>query len=847
MRRLLIVIFALLLSPALWASRGRPVSDFRFEGFLQAVNGFVASDGKDFLFLSSVYVGSASTNPQVYVQRVVVGTPAGPSLEIGAGTAAGIVWTGIDYLVSWSTPAGMWTAHVSRQGAFIEGSKSLVVSHAGSLASNGQSILAAARIDAATVLAQPIDVTGRPSGPGTTLNLAAAWSTTLGPSANGFAIVSTGSSNTSVWRLRPDGTPLSASPVILEGPYDVNAGYRSDQSLVATDGTDTLVVFTGEKDSTDTQLKTVIIGPDGTVKRAPRTVYTMAGMGPRSLQPAAVVWTGSEYVISLFVSKDRPPNFGKGDTGLLRINRTGDVVDVISYATSGERRKVPIGLGWNGSQLLVPWYDTDNQQGYGSACAVVPIATMVPSAPAALGRTLSAQSGLTIAASDGQYLAAWFETGAVTTVRASRIDREGNFLDGEGIVLAIVPPPPRFVTYSVAIDSDGTNWLVVWGSGAVRGRRLSRAGALLDPAPFPIALGGSDVAVRWTGSNYVVVAANDSLMSAAVGRDGAVTQARTLASSTYGYTGLDYTYTTYSSPSLAVVRGETLAVYLKVVNTCGGIQSICNADQTILGLRLNSFASPIDDAPFPITTHVWSGPAIASDGTRHLVTWSAYDPASSAGSLFGAFLSADAPQQSGTPFRILSKAAMEGVAFDGSDFLVTWHTSASPVKVGTARISPSGASKDVAMLPLDDAESAISTAIATSPGMPAVIGYLDLHPVYDSRWRGALLFNSEFAPSGLAVPSAPSITGALRIDQNTIDVRWRPAGGAIGTSVELQLEDGSYRTIGVAGGGAASARFSLAGLQGTAVRLRAWNAAGLSEASASVLIAPPRQHAVRPR
>src|SRR5947207_909970 len=155
---------------------------------------------------------------------------------------------------------------------------------------------------------------------------------------------------------------------------------------------------------------------------------------------------------------------------------------------------------------------------------------------------------------------------------------------------------------------------------------------------------------------------------------------------------------------------------------------------------------------------------------------------------------------------MVSNAAVEGVAFDGSDFLVTWHTSVSPTKVGIGRLSPSGAAKSAAMLPLDDAESAIWTAIGTSPGMPALVGYLDLHPAYDSRWRGALLFSSEFAPSPLAVPSPPSITGALRIDQNTIDVRWRPVAGATGTSAELQLEDGAYRTIGVAGGGAASAR-----------------------------------------
>jgi hypothetical protein len=142
--------------------------------------------------------------------------------------------------------------------------------------------------------------------------------------------------------------------------------------------------------------------------------------------------------------------------------------------------------------------------------------------------------------------------------------------------------------------------------------------------------------------------------------------------------------------------------------------------------------------------------------------------------------------------------------------------------------------KTVAMLPLDG---------ASSPGMPAIVGYVDLHPAYEGKSRGAFLFSSELEPS-VSIPSPPAVIGALRIDQNTIDIRWQPAAGAIGTSVELQLEDGGYRTVGVAGGTVGSARFSLAGLQGSAIRLRAWNTAGLYDPSASVPIALSRQRAV---
>ncbi len=840
MRNILAVFITFFVCASVWASRARPVSDLRFEGALKPYGGFVASDGKDFLFLSSNY-----SNTYVYVQRVVGGVPVGPSLGIGTGTAAGIAWTGIDYLVSWSAPSGMWTARVSRQGALIDESKRLVVSYPGSFASNAQSALAVARSDDTTVLAQPLDLSGRPSGPSVRLNLPRGPDTTVGPTANGFAIVSYGWPNTSFWRLRPDGTPLSASPVILEGPYDASAGNRSNQCLVATDGTDTLIVFAGEKLSADTELKTAIIGPDGTVKRPARTAFTIAGAGGRSLQPASVVWTGSEYVVALAVSKDPTGNFRTGDVGLVRISRTGDAVGDVVYTTSGERRKVPIGLGWNGSQLLVPWFDTNNAVTLGFYCAALPIATMIPSAPAVLGRTLNAQSGLTVAAKDGQYLAAWFENGAVPSVRASRVDNAGNFLDGEGILLAASAPPSQYSTGGLAIDSDGTNWLVVWSNGAVRGRRLSRAGVLLDAQPFPIT-GGSDVAVRWNGSNYVVIAGNDSLSTAAVSRDGVVTASRSLMTSSYQTQSNGSTSLTYGTPSLVVVRGETMAIYLNDLTTCYiGTPGGCGSETTIVGWRLDSSGNPVG-AAFSIAKGVWSA-KLATDGTHHLLAWDAYDAAVGTGSTFGTVLSADTPEQEGTPFRIASRASLRDVAFDGSNFLVAFQTATSPYTAGILRVTPAGAVKETVMLPLDDGESASNPAIATSPGMPALVGYLDVHPAYEGRSRGALLFNSEFTPSLLAAPSPPSVNGALRVDQNTIDVRWQPSADVFGTAVELQLEDGAFRMIGVAGGGTSSGRFSLAGLQGSAIRLRSWSAAGLSEGSTSVPIALPRQHSVRVR
>ena len=838
MRNFLIVIVALSLCSSAWASRGRPVSDLRFDGSVVLANGFVASDGKDFMVLSTT---SSGLDPHVYLQRVVGGRPAGPCLEIAGGIASGIAWTGTDYLIAWSSD-GLWTARVSRQGALVETPAKRA--KAGYFASNGQSALTVSWIDNTTLSAQPLDLAGAPSGPAVPLNLPFGGSVNVGPSPNGYAIVCTGYQATLLLRVRPDGTPLDTSPITLEGPYAVNDGYSSQDSSIASDGTDTLIVFTGEKNLTGAQVKqvkSVIIGADGSIKHAARTLATIQGLARISVPPASVVWTGSQYVAALSVPKD--PAGTTTDTGLLTINRNGEAVGDVAYITNGERRKSAFGLGWNGNELLVPWYDSNSNNDFGAFCAAVPMATMTSSTPAALGRALNTQSGLAIAAVKGQYLAAWFETGAVITVRASRIDKDGNFLDGEGIALGTVPTPPRYTTPSIAIDSDGTNWLVVWASGGVRGRRLSRAGALLDAESFPIAY-GYDVAVRWNGANYVVVAANDSLVSAAVSRDGAVTATKTLAASTSEYGPLNSTTINYTSPSLAVVHGETMAAYLKVVSGCSGIQGTCQTVSTILGVRLDSSASPLDATPFSIATNVWSKPSLATDGTRLLAAWSAYDPAYPSGSAFGAFFSADAPQQPGTPFRIAPNANVTDTAFDNGDYLVAFQSARSPNTIGTVRLTAAGAVTNSVMLPLDEAEAAMEPRIAVSPGMPPLLGYASLRHDSDHLWRGALLFDTEFA-APLAVPAPPEIAGALRIDQNTIDVRWQAAADAIGTSVELQLEDGAYRTIGVAAGGITNGRFSLAGLQGPAVRIRSWNAAGLSDASRTVPIALPRQHAIR--
>jgi hypothetical protein len=139
---------------------------------------------------------------------------------------------------------------------------------------------------------------------------------------------------------------------------------------------------------------------------------------------------------------------------------------------------------------------------------------------------------------------------------------------------------------------------------------------------------------------------------------------------------------------------------------------------------------------------------------------------------------------------------------------------------------------------LDPGEVSTDTPeVAASATMPALVAFDYRLDAYDGVPRAAVLFASEIDnPAGAAVPNAPQVIDASRLDADAILVRFQPMSGVLGVSLELRLADASYRQIGVAAGGATTIRGSLAGLTGSFVRLRAWNAAGLSSASNDVPI-----------
>jgi hypothetical protein len=677
------------------------------------------------------------------------------------------------------------------------------------LAVNGQSAVVVSYDS--TWKAQSLDSMGHPDGAVYSLPSPAQYDGTLDdvePAGDGYVLGFSGWTGTWLLRIRNNGTPVTYELTLVEGPYVGHAdSYHSERVVVSASGNDAVILIEGVKSGSDTELKTAVVDANGSIKRAPQSIYTMPG--DRSLFPAALRWDGSEFVAAIGVSHDPTGNFTDVDPALLRINGNGDRTGDLNYVVIMPRRQAPMALAWNGREFLVPWYDTTSQASFGQWVTSVPQSTMRSAQAQQLGRTLDAQTTVSVGAMNGQYLVAWIETaGDSRTVRASRLDAEGNYLDGSGIIVSSTAVPAlNSYAPTLSIDNDGNNWFVVFADGTAKGVFISKSGTPLGGLVFGA---GTEAAVRWNGTNYCVVYSDGSLHSAAVSRDGAITARNTLATSQYaGSRSL-----TFRSPAIATSNGEFLATFAMHDTNFADIASAS-------AIRLDATGAARDSVPYTIGSPMWGGrPAVATDGERYLVVWS------KGADVAAVFVSPGATLLAGNTFVIDEQATSPAVTYDGHDFVVTWRRN-SPQTIGQARVGRDGSVTKTTMR-LDNGELVVDIPdIAATATMPALIAFDHRHDAYDGVPRSAALFAREIGDdAAILLPNVPGIIDATRVDADGVVVHFRPITGALGVAMDLRLADGTYREIGVASAGASVIRGSLAGLEGTSIRLRGWSAVG---------------------
>jgi hypothetical protein len=167
-------------------------------------------------------------------------------------------------------------------------------------------------------------------------------------------------------------------------------------------------------------------------------------------------------------------------------------------------------------------------------------------------------------------------------------------------------------------------------------------------------------------------------------------------------------------------------------------------------------------------------------------------------------------------------------------------------KVRLIHTSPLGYTSDVVTLPRNSGEHTHGVVFPPSSRSGTdVLGLLTQHEnAYEGASRAELAFAGDVIDARVQqlVPTAPVISKAIG-DPTGVTLTWQPQDGVLGFEIELRQSDGTERVMGIAAGSASSTHIPYGSMTGTAVRLRAWNAAGLSAPSSEVPLTMPRLRA----
>ncbi len=308
------------------------------------------------------------------------------------------------------------------------------------------------------------------------------------------------------------------------------------------------------------------------------------------------------------------------------------------------------------------------------------------------------------------YLAVWQDKrgGRFTDIYGARVDREGTVLD------------PGCIRISSGVDSeqdptiafDGTNYLVVWDQinrGDVDtgfdiiGTRVSPEGVVLDPEYLTISDAPEDQlieSISFDGTNYLVVWLDDrdyqcDIYGARVDGDGMVLDPAGIPISA----GTDYG----KFPSLAFGEENFLVAW----------QDERHSTPCIYGARVDGSGTVLDPEGIRISQSAafQTFSTVSFDGTNFLVIWE--DEAGDHYDIYGARIDRSGVVLDVEPIAISvapENQANPSVAFDGTDFFVTWDDSRNGLSdIYGTWIDQSGSvlfPEGVALVELEESQSA---------------------------------------------------------------------------------------------------------------------------------------------
>ena len=494
-----------------------------------------------------------------------------------------------------------------------------------------------------------------------------------------------------------------ASPVGSPFPITTAYGYQG-AAQVAWDGMRFHVAWVNY--DYGPEVRVARIAEDGTVLDPEGTRVSTELVG----SSAATIACGAGSCLATWLEgladSPYPPRFAvKG----VRIASTGEILDAPAV-DFGTAIQCTMAAGFDGIRYLTGWIDPEYDL---VAVRVTPSGTVLDSTPFQVAPSSTEQSAPSLACASTACLFGYQNYIAGYDAFAARVAADGTPLDPGGLIMDGVQSGQRWpaaakgaaatllawtdrrdssprifatrvqaepsewildpdgIGVSVAgptatspdVSFDGTNWLVAWADdAAVKAARIDASGIRLD-SPFVVedaATQQTDVATTFGAGHHLVV----WTQFGASGRD--LHAARIAPDGTLAAPGAFPVATDPPDEVLADAASDG-ASYLVVWQAGSGDSA------QIMGARISGSTV---GAVFPISvgSSVAAAPAVAFDGTRYLVVWE--DRTSGIWTIVGKRVDVSGTVLDGTRLPISVTATEDkrrpNVAFDGTDFFVTW-------------------------------------------------------------------------------------------------------------------------------------------------------------------------------
>ena len=477
--------------------------------------------------------------------------------------------------------------------------------------------------------------------------------------------------------------------------------------------------------------------------------------------------------------------------------------------------------------------------------------SLTPSTPTVLSTMLRRQVWPVIASDGAGFLAIWSDqTGEAKNLAAMRMDQNGVPLDTAQLDLGAASAPyDDLYGYGSGFGSSPgyclafgqAVYLVVWQAGSdVVARRIDRSGNLLDQQPIVIQKNASvsDRAVVWNGNDFFVTWLEQAgLRAATVTESGTVSKSLELPR--------------VQGPGVPSVSWDGRRYLLTAILYVGPICTCTPTPNGLLVLRLSAAGISLDQVPtvLPIPT---SSYRVATSGHDFLLLSDEYDSRGVQFRMEARKVIADeATLQVSAPVRVFEWSQPTGsqVDWNGHEYVVAWRYGLGERRwLGLLHLTED--LKPFTRLDADVAPDIYDRpSLATNAAGEEMIAISEI----SSSGSAARIRTLSEREMRLQPPAPPTtlITSAVGTTQSAV-VTWQvsPTAQITGFIIEASNPYTNFATtIAILPADARSATVSIASSVGAVtprlayVRMRTFNAGGVSEPTASVHVTLPlRNH-----